>query len=248
VAPKKLALQRVQSMINNNSAAWITAIVIGSLINIGLFLFLPAIGRTPPPQEPQIIEVEFMAWQQPIQQKTKTPEKIKQKPKDQPKPKPQPKKKEIKPLPKPMPKPVPRPVLSEKALPEKIKTKPIKPPTTKPELPTPTPLKKTTDTAAVELPTPVPIFKLTSLPRMIHRQRPTYPPDMRQQGKEATVKLEVLLDIKGVVRKVTIKKSGGDAFDQAAIEAIKSSTFMPANINGKPVAVLMKIPVNFRLR
>ncbi len=237
-------------MINHSSFTWVAAIVIGSLINICLFLFLPAIGRTAPPQKPQIIELEFMAWQQPIQQKMKTPEKVKKKTKEQPKPKLKPKKKKIKPLPKPKPKPIPRPVLSETVVPEKIKSKPIEPPTIKPELkePTLTPVKETADTNDVELPTPIPIFKLTSLPRMIHRQRPTYPPSMRQQGKEATVKLEVLLDIKGVVRTVTIKKSGGELFDQAAIEAIKSSTFMPANINGKPVAVLMKIPVKFRLR
>ncbi len=75
-------------MTSRNSFAWIIAIVIGSLINISLFLFLPAIGRTAPPKKPQIIELDFMTWQQPIQQKTKASEKTKQKPKEQPKAKP----------------------------------------------------------------------------------------------------------------------------------------------------------------
>jgi len=222
---------------------------------MGLFLFLPALGRTEPPSPPQVIELEFMAWQQPIQKKIAPPKKVIPKPKKIPKPKPKPRpkpvKKKITPKPKVVTKPTPQPVLAEEVIADKSQPKvkpteiieePIEPET--PNFPIP----KDAEFSDEALPIPTPIFQLTSLPRMIHRQTPVYPPDMKQQGKEATVKLEVLLDVKGKIRKITIKRSGGVAFDQAAIEAIENSSFMPANIEGKPVAVLMKIPVKFRLR
>lgn len=245
----------MQSMKTHNSSYWFVAFILGSVINMSLFLFLPALGRTEPPPPPQVIELEFMAWQQPVQKKISKPKKVIPKPKKIPKPKPKPTpkpvKKVTKPKPKPVSKPVPQPVLAEKLIPDK--SKPAIEPTkmieeseepVAPDFPVP----KDAEFSDEALPVPTPIFQLTSLPRMIHRQTPVYPPSMKQQGKEATVKLEVLLDIKGKIRKVTVKKSGGEEFDQAAIEAIKNSTFMPANIEGKPVAVLMKIPVKFRLR
>ena len=231
-----------------NNSYWFIAFVLGSLINMSLFLILPAIGKTKPPAPPQIIELEFLAWQQPVQKKINKPA---PKPKKVAKPKPKPKKKIIKPKPKIKPPPVKKQELAEKVIPKKT-TPFIKPQEEIDEPAEPAvsnlPAQKNTDLTEEALPTPIPIFQLTQLPRMIHRQTPIYPPEMKQKGKEATVKLEVLLDIKGQIRKITIKKSGGEAFDKAAIEAIKSSTFMPANIKGKPVAVLMKIPVKFRLR
>ena len=71
---------------------------------------------------------------------------------------------------------------------------------------------------------------------------------MLVQGKEGKVKLEVLIDDKGKIRKVTVIKSAGEAFDQAAITAISNSSFTPGNVDGKPVTVLLRVPVNFSLR
>ena len=98
------------------------------------------------------------------------------------------------------------------------------------------------------LPQPVPLFKLTSLPRFVHKVEPNYPESMRSLGKEATVKLELLIDRKGRVRQVTVLQSGGEAFDKAASEALLSSSFIPGNIEGQPVAVRMRIPIRFKLR
>lgn len=242
-------------MKNHGYHYWTIAVIFGSLINMGVFLILPALGKTEKPTPPQIIELEFMALQPPtvkkIQPQKKQPPKAKKLPKPKPKPIPKPIPKKIKPIPKPKLRPAPEPVLSEKITPKKIT--PVTPPKETiegPVEPPPpiTPVHTDTDAREDSLPTPVPIFQLTQLPRMIHRQKPVYPPAMRQQGKEATVKLEILLDTKGKIRKITVKKSAGNAFDQAAVAAIKNSTFMPANIKGKPVSVLMKIPVKFRLR
>ncbi len=95
---------------------------------------------------------------------------------------------------------------------------------------------------------PVPVYQLTGLPRFIHKEKPVYPASLRHQGKEATVKLEIYIDANGQIRNIKLLKSGGRDFDQAAINAIRASTFAPGNVNGKPVPVLMRMPIRFKLR
>ncbi len=95
---------------------------------------------------------------------------------------------------------------------------------------------------------PVPIYRLTALPRFVHKEEPIYPDQLRRLGKEATVKLELLIDADGSVRNIRVLKSAGTKFDQAAIDAIRASRFAPGNVNGRAVPVLMRVPVRFRLR
>ncbi len=95
---------------------------------------------------------------------------------------------------------------------------------------------------------PVPVYQLTGLPRFVHKEKPIYPASLRHQGREATVKLEIYIDAKGRIRNIKLLKSAGADFDQAAVDAIRASTFAPGNVNGKPVPVLMRMPVKFKLR
>ncbi len=95
---------------------------------------------------------------------------------------------------------------------------------------------------------PVPVYRLTELPRFIHKEKPVYPASLRHQGREATVKLEVYIDAKGKPRNIKLLQSAGTDFDQAAINAIRASTFAPGNVNGKPVSVQMRMPIKFKLR
>ncbi len=97
------------------------------------------------------------------------------------------------------------------------------------------------------LPKPVPVFRLTQAPRFLHRADPVYPEAMRTQGISGIVKLEALIDKEGRVRKVSILKSAGKAFDEAARRAILASSFYPAEVEKKPVAVLLRLPVRFEL-
>ncbi|MBU0730004.1 MAG: TonB family protein [Proteobacteria bacterium] len=98
------------------------------------------------------------------------------------------------------------------------------------------------------LPVPVPFFKLTATPRFLHRETPVFPESMKLLGRSASVKVEALIDDTGMVRKVTILKSAGEIFDQAAIEAFLKSTFIPGKVDGNNVAVLYRTHVNFRLK
>ncbi|OIQ00737.1 MAG: hypothetical protein AUK35_02520 [Zetaproteobacteria bacterium CG2_30_46_52] len=205
---------------------WLQAIVLGSLLNFLLFFSLTTLSKKVVMDNPAVLTVEFMAWQE--------PQKV------EPKPEP------IKKVP---PKPKPKEPLKKKIIkkPELSVAEPIEPPVE-------TPVEEVIEEPIVEevveevLPTPVPIFEVSSLPRFVHRQAPVYPEYMKQQGKEGTVLIEALVDAKGVVRTVKVIQSAGDLFDQAAIAAIQGSTFIPANTNGNPVPVLLRVPIRFRLR
>lgn len=96
-------------------------------------------------------------------------------------------------------------------------------------------------------PVPVPIFKLSSMPRFLHREAPVFPEKMKKLGRSATVKLKALIDKHGNVRKVVVEKSAGPEFDKAAVTALKKSSFFPGMQQGKPVAVMLRLPVRFRL-
>ena len=70
-----------------------------------------------------------------------------------------------------------------------------------------------------------------------------YPDAMAPQ--HADVILLVTLDADGKVTDVKIASSGGPAFDEAAVEAVRKWTFSPATRNGKPFAARIKIPFHF---
>jgi len=71
---------------------------------------------------------------------------------------------------------------------------------------------------------------------------------MRNLGQEGLVLLEVFIDAKGTVRQVSVKDTAGADFDQAALNAIKASSFQPGTVADRPVAVLLRLPVRFKLR
>jgi protein TonB len=95
---------------------------------------------------------------------------------------------------------------------------------------------------------PAKLVDVTSFPSERDRVVPEYPPELRAQGLEGTVLLEVDIDETGSVVAVRIKRGTGLAFDQAAVKAIQASTYNPAMRGGTPVAVRVTIPVKFRLR
>lgn len=99
----------------------------------------------------------------------------------------------------------------------------------------------------LKMPVPVPIFTLTKAPQFLHREKLIYPEGMRLSGITGVVKLAVLISKEGNVHRVKVLKSGGDEFDEAAKKALFSSTFIPAKIGNKNVAVELRMPVKFRL-
>jgi TonB family protein len=76
-----------------------------------------------------------------------------------------------------------------------------------------------------------------------------YPQDVRQQGKEGSVKVEVLIDAQGTVRDVKILQSNDSRFTELVTEKLKKARFEPAlDKTGRPAAVRMVLPIVFELR
>ncbi len=84
-------------------------------------------------------------------------------------------------------------------------------------------------------------------PRFLHRVVPSYPAFAREQQMQGTVVLSLLIDQHGRVLSVTVLKKAGFGFDEAAVKAIRQSTFIPARNNGKPCRCKVVIPVRFEM-
>ncbi len=216
----------------------------GILVTLGLLLFINVLAnyRAHATESRPLLVVDLAAWPVPVKQEEPPPPKsekqpipqktVAKKPPSPPEPERSPQaKKIVEEIP-------PQPV--EHEIEEEIVEK------TEPAVTEPTPamLIEPTEDA---LPNPVPIFKLTQAPRFLHREVPVYPETMRNQGISGVVKLEALIDKQGRVRKVSILKSAGKHFDDAARRAILASSFYPAEVENEPVAVLLRLPVRFDL-
>ncbi len=225
------------------------SMVAGICITLGLLLTINLLAnyRAPAKEKRPLLVVELTKWPTPGKQEKResSPE-----PKQQPIP-PQKEAKKIKPLSEPELAPVAKKIVKEKPL-EPVESGPVEEivemveDTVEP-IPIPPTPSELTGMVEKSLPTPVPLFKLTQTPRFLHREVPVYPDVMRAQGISGVVKLEALIDKEGRVRKVSILKSAGKHFDEAAKRAILASSFYPAKVKHEPVAVLLRLPVKFSL-
>ena len=99
----------------------------------------------------------------------------------------------------------------------------------------------------------VALISLTAFPKLINRQdlsaslRRFYPEAERRAGQEASVVLDLHVSSSGNVTQTDVVRSGGLAFDQAAIQVAKLFQFSPARVGDKPVPVKVRQTISFRL-
>jgi len=221
---------------------WLQAMMLGLFINVAIFLSLTRLSQSDASQPTPILTVDLMAWQTP-QNASKIATKMLKKVKNKPE------KKEISKKPTITPeKTITTPEKVMNHTPDMVKEVMAQAAATPAAYAVNDTPEKVAEVIEERLPTPVPISKVSALPRFVHHAYPIYPPSMKRQNKEGVVMIEALVDATGKVRKVDVLESAGELFDQAAITAIQNSTFIPANTNGKPVPVLLRIPIRFRLR
>jgi TonB family protein len=84
---------------------------------------------------------------------------------------------------------------------------------------------------------PVPIFKV----------EPEYSEEARKAKFQGTVVLSIVVDESGLPRNFKITRPLGLGLDEKAIEAVQKWRFRPGYKDGKPVAVMALVEVNFRL-
>lgn len=96
----------------------------------------------------------------------------------------------------------------------------------------------------------LPQHKISAVPVIPSREvlaRIVYPPMALKQGIEAVVYLELYIDSSGLIKKIKVLKDPGHGFAQAAVSALQGLSCIPANANGKNVAVKYRYPVKFTL-
>lgn len=80
-------------------------------------------------------------------------------------------------------------------------------------------------------------------------QPPVYPPRSVMLGQQGRVLVRAAIDAEGVPESVAVwESSGHPLLDSAAVTAVKRWRFVPARRGGVPVAALVQVPVNFRLK
>jgi TonB family protein len=84
-------------------------------------------------------------------------------------------------------------------------------------------------------------------PAFLHREIPIYPLMARKLGREGRVVLKLTIDEKGNLSDIEVIEKAGYGFTEAAVEAVRKSTFFPAKKNGKPIASRALLPIRFQL-
>jgi periplasmic protein TonB len=77
----------------------------------------------------------------------------------------------------------------------------------------------------------------------------SYPPLLRDVGATGRTTVMLIIDKDGHVEpgSVQVQESTHDAFKDAAIRAVERFRFRPAKLKGQPVAVLVTLPIEWRL-
>ncbi|MBC8232117.1 energy transducer TonB [bacterium] len=83
-------------------------------------------------------------------------------------------------------------------------------------------------------------------PKFIYKVVPKYPDLARRAEKEGIVILSAEIGIDGQARDIKVVQELGYGFEEAAIEALKNSRFLPARHGQKPISAIIQIPYRFQ--
>lgn len=96
---------------------------------------------------------------------------------------------------------------------------------------------------------PAPVIAAREGANYLKNPRPAYPARARREGWEGTTLLRVLVQPSGKPSTIQVQKSSGrEILDEAAANAVKKWTFVPATQGGKPIAGWVTVPIVFRLQ
>lgn len=84
-------------------------------------------------------------------------------------------------------------------------------------------------------------------PKLIATVEPKYPRPLFHKPKPSNVIVGLTVSTDGVPADIHIVKTGGAAFDKAAMKAVKQYRFQAATLHGEPVSVVLNVQVNFQI-
>lgn len=90
--------------------------------------------------------------------------------------------------------------------------------------------------------------KLTRPPKLVTFVEAPYPESEKSAGKQASVVLQIAISATGSVDQVQVVQSAGAAFDAAAVQAVRSFVFEPAEIDEKPAPIRIQYRYDFVLK
>lgn len=97
------------------------------------------------------------------------------------------------------------------------------------------------------LPIPVEEFLVSRMPKLKKELRIPYPEAAKAARIEGPVVMDILIDEQGRVRDSILVEGPGSGLDEAALNAVNSFEFEPAQIEGKPVTVRIRYIYRFVL-
>lgn len=82
----------------------------------------------------------------------------------------------------------------------------------------------------------------------LNNPAPKYPPSSRRAGEQGRVLLKVLVSEQGTPEEIELDTSSGfERLDQAAMDAVKKWSFIPAKRSNQPTSAYVLVPVKFLL-
>jgi TonB family protein len=85
-------------------------------------------------------------------------------------------------------------------------------------------------------------------PRLISQVRPSYTPSALDRRVQGSVVLEVVVTTTGVPSEIRVVRSLDAELDDEAIKAVRAWKFIPGQMSGTPVPVLVTIVLDFTIR
>lgn len=77
---------------------------------------------------------------------------------------------------------------------------------------------------------------------------PTYPPEELREGVEGNVTVQLFVNEKGRVERVSVLSAiGPESFELASLDAVRQFVFQPPVQNGKPTSMWIKFLIKFRI-
>ncbi len=89
---------------------------------------------------------------------------------------------------------------------------------------------------------------LITPPKLIRFVEADYPEGEEDDPSEVAVELDVVVGKDGLVTEATVARSGGEAFDQAALAAVRQFVFEPARKDWEPVAARIRYRYVFEMK
>jgi len=92
-----------------------------------------------------------------------------------------------------------------------------------------------------------PASQLDVQPAVTRQGHPSYPLDMRENGRGGTVVVDFVVDANGAVKNAYAASSTESAFEASAIAAVSQWHYTPGQVGGAPVAAHLQVPIVYSL-